>query len=119
MSGANLSRILNATLSLARTIIVPNGELIVWKKCRNEIIVKLRIPSEAKRSNAHTRKCRAEFAEVLETSNGLSAVSLHDNYFIYTVGETVRCLTWEENRHIECGGGIHFYLTEDEAKAHY
>jgi hypothetical protein len=30
----------------------------------------------------------------------------------------VRCDTWNEDRWTECGGGIHFYLTREEAAAH-
>jgi hypothetical protein len=30
----------------------------------------------------------------------------------------VRCDKWNEDRWIECGGGIHFFLTRIEAERH-
>jgi hypothetical protein len=40
--------------------------------------VKLRIPAAARRSSATGRKCRAEFAEVLEVIGAEFGVSQHD-----------------------------------------
>lgn len=62
----------------ALTVITPEGSLIGWKKCRSDVIVKLRIPEEARRSNAAGRKCRAEFADVLEVIGGDVGISQHD-----------------------------------------
>jgi len=49
-------------LVIAKTRILPDGALIGWKKCNCGVLVKLLIPTEAKRSHAFGRKCRAEFA---------------------------------------------------------
>ena len=126
LSYANLQNAMNAVLPLARTVIVPAGTLIVWKKCQHEVLVKLRIPEHARRSNACGRKCRAEFAEVLEVVGADHAVSLYkpERYdpdykpIVYRVGETVRCDSWNDDRLVECGGGVHFYLTREEAEAY-
>jgi uncharacterized protein YjbI with pentapeptide repeats len=111
---ANLYRTQNIpTIVFAITTIVPQGTLIVYKKLANGSIATLEIPTEAKRSNATGRKCRAEYAKVLD-GNG---VSKHDNSFIYKTGETVHpTAPFEEDRWIECASGIHFYLTLEEAK---
>ena len=53
------------------TNIVPEGELVGWKKLWEGKIARLRIPAEAKRSNATGRKCRAEFAVVLDIWDGV------------------------------------------------
>jgi hypothetical protein len=97
------------------------GEFVAWKKVRG-VIVKLRIPSEAKRSSATSRKCRCEFAEVLELQNidGTSyekdeIVNYIYNKTIYKVGEIVRSDSWDEDRWNECSHGIHFFITRDEA----
>jgi hypothetical protein len=109
-------------LALATTEIVPReGEVIGWKKCRDGRLVKLRIPPEAQRSNATGRKCRASCAEVLEIHSPFggrckTAESSHRSGFIYTVGETVACDAWEPDRLQECAGGIHFFLTREEAE---
>ena len=97
------------------------GDFIAWKKVNN-VIVKLKVPAEAKRSSATTRKCRCEFAEVLALQN-LDGTPYNDdkvvnnNYVetIYKVGEIVRSDSWDDNRWNECSHGIHFFITRDEA----
>ena len=100
------------------TSITPEGQFIGWKKCRDEIIVKLMVGKNAKRSNSTGRKCRAEYVKVLEVIGGEVGVSLHDGKTEYRVGRIVRCDKWENDRWVECGGGIHFYLTREEAEEH-
>ena len=119
LSGANLSGAKNCDLILARTEIIPReGEVIGWKKCEDGVLVKLRVPPKARRSNALGRKCRAESVEVLEVVGSKVGVSLHDGETKYKTGETVKCHEWNTDRLVNCGGGIHFYLTREEAEAH-
>lgn len=103
----------------------PEGDLIGWGK-KNQRIVKLLIPAEAKRSCATTRKCRAEYAKVL----AIYKIYVDDVYDIacirhepqrgpitrYTVGEFVYPDSWDEDRWIECGHGIHFFQSRREAE---
>ena len=117
LSGAELSGAKNANLAIQRTRILPEGSLIGWKKCQGGVIVKLRIPEEAKRSHAFGRKCRAEFADVLEVF-GDKAISEHDGITEYVTGQRVTCDRWEPEWMQECAGGIHFYITREEAEAH-
>ena len=114
LSGANLSEAKNIP-SIPHTVITPEGDLIVYKKVSNGI-AKLLIPKEAKRSNATGRKCRAEFAIVLDCPDG--AVSLHDSEFYYHKNTTIRPIgaPFDDNRWNECAPGIHFYLTREEAE---
>ncbi|OBG32377.1 pentapeptide repeat-containing protein [Mycolicibacter heraklionensis] len=108
----------------ARLRILPDeGDVIGWKKCRGNVIVKLRIPGDARRSNATGRKCRADRAEVLEIvgCDGKTvevAASQHDEEFTYRAGGTVTVDDFDENRWNECAPGIHFYITRAEAEAH-
>jgi hypothetical protein len=116
---ANLSGAKNADLTIARTRILPQGSIIGWKKCNNGVIVKLRIPEEAKRSNAFGRKCRAEWVEVLEVIGGNGVgTSQYDCKTQYTAGCVVRPDKWDDNWQEECASGIHFYITREEAEAH-
>jgi len=94
----------------------PEGELIGWGK-KNGVIVKLLIPAEAKRSRATTRKHRAEYAEVLEVE-GQDSVTVENIYGItvYKPGAIVRCHKWDPDRWKECSGGIHFFLSREEAE---
>jgi hypothetical protein len=116
LSSANLSGAKSAELAIARTLIVPEGSLIVWKKCCNDVIVKMRVPDEARRSNAAGRKCRFEFVDVLEIIGGKLAVSKHDPSVKYEVGKRVTCDKWNADRWNECSGGIHAFLTRIEAE---
>jgi hypothetical protein len=123
--GANLSR---ANLSgakdvpplqLARTSIVPEvGQFTGWKKCANGVIVRLVIGKNAKRSNATTRKCRAEYVKVMEVIGAEVGISIYDGKTEYRVGQIVKCDQWNEDRWVECGGGLHFYLSRIEAENH-
>ena len=116
---ANLSGALNIPdYVLEMTRVVPEtGEVIGWKKLRDDIICKLLIPADAKRSNATTRKCRASRAIVLELFGEEEGWSSHDTNFVYRVGETVIPEEpFDENRWAECASGIHFFLTREEAE---
>lgn len=123
LSAADLRGAKNGEMALALTNILPDGDLIGWKKLRGEAIAKLRIPADAKRSNATGRKCRAEYAVVLEitTLSGdtqlTDGVSQYDGTVIYRVGETVLpTKPFDENRWEECASGIHFFITRIEAQ---
>ena len=118
--GANLSGAKNAEQAWAQTYIVPEGSIIGWKKARIKTggfcIVKLRIPEDAKRSNATGRKCRAEFADVLEVIGADVGISDKDNNFEYRGGSRVISDSFDENRWDECSHGIHFFITRTEAE---
>ena len=90
------------------------GAFIAWKQCQGNAIIKLSIPAEARRSSATGYKCRAEFVDVIEGEG----VSIHDGNTVYTPGQRVTCHEWDANRWNECGGGIHFYMSREEAEAH-
>ena len=126
LSGAKLSE-----LTVAQTSILPDeGDIIGWKKAYADgtmlpkpVIVKLLIPSDAQRSNATGRKCRASKARVLDLQdkqgNSLppdtTAYSGHDPDFTYRKGETVHVEDFDTNRWDECATGIHFFITRIEA----
>ena len=118
LSGADLSGAKEIPLLVAaQTSIVPEeGQLTGWKKCKDNILVQLLVGKKAKRSNATGRKCRAEYVKVLAVFGAEVGVSAHDNRTEYRAGSVVRCDKWEENRWVECGGGIHFFLTRIEAE---
>lgn len=122
LTGANLSGANHAEAALAQTVVCPEGDIIGWKKCKGGRLVRLLIPSDAKRSNASGRKCRAEYAKVLAILDGNESVdearSQHNPGFIYRVGEMVHPDAFDEDRWNECAPGIHFYITQAEAEAH-
>ena len=117
LNGANLrSADLNgANLSNAKLIysILPEGDIIGYKKLQNNIICKLKIPAKVKRCCSPVgRKCRAEYAIVLEGSG----ISQHDNKTKYIVGKRVIPDKYDSDIRIECSSGIHFFITRKEAE---
>ena len=102
---------------------MPEGDIIGYKKCYtkkgNASVVKILIPKEAKRLHAFGRKCRAEYAKVLEILGGQKKVySDHERDFEYVVGETVKpTQPFCEDYRYECSSGIHFFITKAEAEA--
>ncbi len=93
--------------------IVPDGDLIGWKKLADGSICKLSIPVNAKRVGGLVgRKCRCEFAVVLE-GNGQSRRLKN---FAYTPGMTVSPDSYDPNPLIECSHGIQFFITRKEAE---
>ena len=118
---ADLSGAKNVSpLASAQTSIVPEiGAVTGWKQCRGGVIVKVRVPDGVPRSSATGRKCRAESVEVVEVVGADIGYSIHDDGKTeYVVGKTVRCDAWNPDRWIECGGGIHFFITRAEAEAY-
>lgn len=129
--GADLHRAYDVQLSIAKISILPDeGDIIGWKKAWTDnempptpVIVKLLIPSDAQRSNATGRKCRASTARVLDLQdkqgNSLppdtTAYSSYDTDFTYKKGETVHVENFDTNRWNECAPGIHFFITRIEA----
>ena len=125
LSSADLSSAKNADLAVAVTRILPQGSLIGWKKLRDGVMAKIRIPEEAKRSHAFGRKCRAEFAQVVELIDAEGkpfagvGVSNYRGDFTYKTGETVRPLEpFSDDWTNECASGIHFFITREEAAAY-
>lgn len=118
-------------LTVAQISILPDeGDIIGWKKAYVDgtmlpkpVIVKLLIPSDAQRSNATGRKCRASTARVLDLQdkqgNSLppdtTAYSSYDTDFTYQKGETIHVEDFDTDRWNECAPGIHFFITRIEA----
>lgn len=131
LSYADLSDANHVQLSIAKTSILPDeGDIIGWKKAWTDnempltpVIVKLLIPSDALRSNATGRKCRASKARVLDLQdkqgNSLpSDTTAYSSYaadFTYKKGETIHVENFDTNRWNECAPGIHFFITRIEA----
>ena len=107
LSGADLSTI------LSQRTILEDGDIIGWKKLQGGVICKLKIPAEARRVGGLIgRKCRAEYAEVLE---GVGE-SYNDSTFTYKPGTRVTPSAFDPNPLVECAEGIHFFVTRQEAE---
>ena len=129
LSGANLSdaNLRGADLRGAKDVPylptnLPEGEFIAYKKLPNELIVKLRILEDSKRSRATSDKCRCDRALVLDMQNVDGTKSNTTKYISrayaeckYEVGEIVEADGWDEDRWAECSHGIHFFLDRQSA----
>ena len=99
----------------------PQGELRVWGRKAGKI-VEMIVPADARRSCSTTRKMRAEYVDVISvdgdtTGNVEVFVRNAHGTTIYRAGERVHCHEWCDDRWQECAGGIHFFLTREEAES--
>lgn len=98
------------------------GGFLGYKKCFNELLVQLLIPTDAKRTSATLPSCRCNKAKVLTIKSFdykesyMEAWSLVDENFVYRVGEWVEVKNFNEDRWIDSTTGIHFWMTREEAR---
>lgn len=117
LSGANLRNVDLDEKDQIRKGICLTKKMIGYKKCRNDLIVKLEIPKGAIVFSINNTKCRTNIAKVLEISNGRkTAISQRDKNFKYKVGKIVKVDNFNCQYNIECAEGIHFFRTKKEAK---
>lgn len=121
LSNANLSNVIYNRLTAFFAIQCPEkGSFIAYKKANNKI-VKLLITEDSLRSSATSRKCRCSKAKVLSITSldGEESfdkiASKYDESFIYEVGNTVEVKDFDKDRWNECGKGIYFFITREEA----
>ena len=124
LAGANLrgANLAGADLPPLKTIL-PDGDFTAYKKVRCEmfmVVLTLLVPADAKRTGSLVgRKCRADRAKVVSASvEGETFQSLYDHSFTYKVGEMVFEPNYDPDTRVECTRGIHFFMTQEEAKAY-
>ena len=89
--------------------------IIGWKKCKNNVLVKLEIPRGAIVFSINNSKCRTDKAKVLEIIGGDRAYSKY-NFFSYYVGDIIEIFDFNCQYNVECAEGIHFFRTREEAE---
>lgn len=104
----------------------------VWGENKEFYILKLLIPEDAKRSSSTSRKCKASYVKTLKiekyiySNEELQLIEEVDevkNWYtrydnsevVYKVNEFTYPNYFDENRWNECTGGIHFFITKEEA----
>jgi hypothetical protein len=103
------------------------GSFIAWKACRGNLICKILIPEDAKRSSAFGRKCRTSKFKVLDiyyvnpatrtigVSPAESATSMFNSDWVYKRGETYEEPDFVNDRFKECAAGLHFFMDKQDA----
>jgi hypothetical protein len=101
---------------IVRRTIVPPGEIRVWKKLKGGTICELIIPKDIERIGGVVgRKCRARSAIVV-SGEGISGGCSSRAPVQYSPGSTVVAENWDPDPLVECSGGIHFFMTREEAE---
>lgn len=99
--------------------VILSKSIIGWKKCEGRVIVKLRIPKGAVVFSINGKKCRTNKCKVISIDsigNDNTAISMYDNNFTYTVGKVIEIDNFDLSYNVECGTGIHFFLSEEDAR---
>lgn len=116
LNGANLDGAILDDEDKFRKGTIVKSSITGWKKCRNGVLVKLRIPRGAVVFCINGRQCRTNVAKVVEVIGAEQGVSAYDREFVFRVGKTYKiddfCLIYN----VECAEGIHFFRTREEAE---
>lgn len=100
------------------------GAFIGYKRCYNHRLVTLYIPKDAARTSATMNSCRCDKAYVVSITDFKGkehfsdAVSLIDEDFIYKSHTMMYAGNFNPDRWRESTGGIHFWMTKEEAFAY-
>lgn len=109
----NLEEAKGSSLALAMCRIVPDGDIVGYKKVRDGSIVTLKIPEWAARTNGTSRSCRASHAYVLDGEG----VSFRDEEFVYRPLSWANAFEYDPSP-VDDAPGISFFITREEAEAY-
>ena len=115
MNGVNMSYANMHGIDRLRKGIKLSEPIIGWKKCKNDVLVKLEIPRGAIVFSINNKKCRTDKAKVLEIIGADRAYSNH-KFFSYYVGDVIEIFNFNCEYNVECAKGIHFFKTREEAE---
>lgn len=116
LTGANLcGAIFNKTEMFRKGVILSEG-ITGWKKCQHNVIVELEIPKGAVVFGINGNKYRTNKCKVISVSNGYYGISMFDEEFTYEVGKEIEVENFNMEYNIECGRGIHFFKTREDAE---
>ena len=91
------------------------GSFVAYKKTTRGVI-KVLIPKDAQRTNSLTgRKCRTDKVVVMG-GEGVGGTGPNYPCIIYNEGDTIVCPDYDPDIRVECTKGIHFFMTEKEAR---
>ena len=115
MTGTNTRGVDMSGVDRLRKGIKLSEPIIGWKKCKNNVLVKLEIPRGAIVFSINNKKCRTDKAKVLEIIGADRAYSNY-KFFSYYVGDVIEIFDFNCEYNVECAKGIHFFRTRKEAE---
>ena len=116
LSDANLTDTILDEKEQCRKGIVLTEPMIGYKNSNEYKIITLEIPVGAKIFSINNKKRRTNKAKVIDMQGETELSSIHDIDFKYHVGDEIEIEDFDENYNVECGAGIHFFLTREEAE---
>ena len=126
LTGADLTGVNLKYASLTDTIldekeqcrkgIVLTEPMTGYKKSNEDKIITLEIPIGAKVFSINNNKRRANKANVIDMQGETELSSMYNTNFKYHVGDEIEIEDFDEWYNVECGAGVHFFLTRNEAK---
>ena len=96
--------------------IVLTEPIVGYKKASGGKIITLEIPVEAKVFSINNSKRRTNKVKVIDMQGETELSSIRDNIFKYHVGDEIDITNFDERYNVECGAGVHFFLTREEAE---
>ena len=116
LSGANLTDTILDEKEQCRKGIVLTEPMIGYKKARGGKIITLEIPIGAKVFSINNNKRRTNKTKVIDMQGETELSSWFNTNFKYHVGDEIEIEDFDERYCVECGEGVHFFLTRKEAE---
>ena len=113
---ANLTDTILDEKEQCRKGIVLTESMIGYKKSDEGKIITLEIPICAKVFSINNNKRRTNKVKVIDMQGETELSSCYDTNFKYHVGDEIEIYNFDENYNVECGTGIHFFSTREEAE---
>ena len=113
---ANLTDTILDEKEQCRKGIVLTEPMIGYKKSDEDKIITLEIPIGAKVFSINNKKRRSNKAKVIDMQGETELSSWYDTDFKYHVGDEIEIEDFDERYNVDCGAGIHFFLTGEEAE---
>ena len=113
---ANLTDTILDEKEQCRKGIVLTEPMIGYKKSDEDKIITLEIPIGSKVFSINNNKRRTNKCKVIDMQGETELSSCYDTNFKYHVGDEIEIYNFDENYNVECGTGIHFFSTREEAE---
>jgi hypothetical protein len=116
LTDADLSDTILDEKEQCRKGVVLTESMIGYKKSDEGKIITIEIPIGAKVFSINNNKRRTNKANVIDMQGETELSSWYNTNFKYHVGDEIEIEDFDERYNVECGAGVHFFLTRKEAE---